>query len=424
MKSFWFVLFALLFVVGCISQGVVPEQPASGLNPPLIEPIQPIPEPNPSEQTSIISAQIVGDPVFLQKFGDSWFSTWADDDKLYLSWGDGTGRGDCYPEAYNNLEAPFCDSSCGTPESFLFCDIFCSTFACNTCYAPCTLTDAGLVSLEGSVPYFTECQDECIVSLHIPTGTPLFDKNIDPGTLRNDKPSSLLFYNKTLYWAGHSPAGHPDFGYLAYSHDYGRTWTEVEKSPWTNDSVFRVLMFINMGRNYELNQDGYVYAFGIGSEEAWTKDTNLHGREENEEQTVYLTRVPKDSILDYGRYEYYVTIDENGNPIWSGNENDATPLEGLETIQTASAMYHEGTGKYLFLTASPGALFEAPQPWGPWRKVAPLFNEGDNSAWKLGGYVPGIITKDAGPNYFYFTLAGGPSRYQLHIGKIEMELNN
>jgi len=219
-----------------------------------------------------------------------------------------------------------------------------------------------------------------------------------------------------------SSFGHVDLGYLAYSDDYGKTWTEVKKSPWKKPSVFRVLMFINMGKNFSLNKDGYVYALGMGSEAAWTKDEKMDGRKEYEERTIYLARVPNDKIINYQSYEYFTGLKRGGKPHWSRRESDAKPLKGIESIQTGSAMFHKGTKKYLFLTASPGALFAAPKPWGPWKKVASLFHDGKNPAWKKGGYIPGVIAKGAGPKHFYFTLAGGVEHYILHIGKIELDV--
>jgi len=81
-------------------------------------------------------------------------------------------------------------------------------------------------------------------------------------------------------------------------------------------------------------------------------------------------------------------------------------------------MYHEGIGRYLFLTGAEstpltsGALFEAQYPWGPWTRV---------------GTIPGIsisslIPKSAGASYVFFASAGGTSTYNLNIRGIEFTL--
>ncbi len=378
-------------------------------------------------ETVIIGARIEGDPLFFPSMGDLWMPTWSDDDRLFMSWGDGTGFGNGYPVGFPiYLENDTVSISSCTQEDYFPCWLWCNVTNCDPVqnYSPTALTDAGVMAFSGPLPEFEDAEN---ISIDVPTGEPFFlsdsGGNLDI-TGRNDKPSSLLYYNGRLYFAGHSPAGFPVIGYLAYSEDYGRTWIEVPDSPWGESSNFRVLMFINMGQNYTLNQDGYVYAFGVGTEASWT------------ERTVYLARVPKELIADYRAYEYFSGL-ENDEPEWSKVEAEATPLDSLHTTGQASAMYHEGTGRYLFLTtdANPpegpmgsGALFEAPQPWGPWRKAAvlcfvPECNDGRyDTAWADGKYIAGLIPKNSGPDYVYFTIAGGDQHYQLQIGKLLLDI--
>ncbi len=377
----------------------------------------------------IKSARVVGKPVFHKRYGDIWMNTWADDDNLYSGFGDGSGLKDCYPYIHSGTKIPLptwksregkgcrmIDKPCENKDDEE-CPLharFCNVFPCGTnhCYPPCEWTDAGLVVLKGDPPHFQNCPNQCLVATHVPSGKPPFTL-LDQKGERDDKPSSLLFYNGRLYWAGHQnehePPG-PLNGSLAYSDDYGKTLTKVKCSPWGADSVFAVLMFINMGKNYALNQDGYVYAFGIGQGVFW------HSKK------VYLTRVPKDAIIEYGKYQYYTGVNSKGQPQWSSKQADAKPVRGIEAFLQASAMYHQGTGRYVFMTALPdGALFEAPKPWGPWTKVASLFLQGDNPHWKLTGYIPGVIAKGAGPKHFYFTIAGEIENYQLYVGKLELK---
>lgn len=387
--------------------------------------------PSPDAGGSVIrDARIAGDPISYPAFGDLWMPTWADDDRLFLSWGDGTGFGDGYPSGYPAYESldPVTITSC--EDEYFPCRLWCNIFACDADhgYPASPLTDMGVLAFTGPVPEFV---DVAIASIDVPNGEPFFRASPAGGLEvvgRNDKPSSLLFYDGRLYLAGHSTGeGGVIMGYLAYSDDYGQTWTVVPDSPWGEKSNFRVLMFINMGQNYALNQDGYVYALGVGSEAqgeaGWT------------ERTVYLTRVPKEAISDYGAYEYFTGFDGD-EPRWSPNEAEATPLDNLHTTGQASAMYHEGTGRYLMLTtdAGPpegplnsGALFEAPRPWGPWTQVAvlcfvPECNDGNyNPAWTDGKYIAGLIPKGAGPDHVYFTIAGGDEHYQFQIGMLALD---
>ena len=310
----------------------------------------------------ISSVSVEGNPIEPMKtHGDLWFTTWADDDNLYCSWGDGTGIG----------KGPFTDMGIGC------------------------LTGA-LPDITGEIKYrdsFTEKDD----------------------LSQNNKPSSLLFIDGRLYVQVHSPLGDPTVGYLAYSDDYGITWKRAEgDSPWNNtvDSNFRCLFFVNMGKNYELNTDGYVYALGIGTEWGWQKG-------------LYMARVPKDDILDYTAYEYLVAVEE-GIPSWSSSQFDANPLQSVYTRGQASAMYHSGINRYVLLTAQD--VFDAPNPWGPWT-YAGSWARPPPRGW-VGGYQPGIISKDTGENYFWFTIAGQPKnpwsgkevKYSLNLGKMVMKL--
>lgn len=324
----------------------------------------------------ILSAKLVSPPLVpFSSVGDLWMSTWADDDNIYITWGDGCGPGQTWGDPYFNA---------------LNCD-------------------AGVAVLRGAIPDFTNCTSpfDCVRSIMVPDGMTGWGDSL---LTHDDKPSSILFYNGRLYFAGHTPLGDPNYGYVAYSDDYGLHWTEAPNSPWTkqSNSVFRCIFFINMGKNYELNTDGYVYALGIGTEWGWLGP-------------VYLCRVPEDSIAFYNAYRYWAGAADTVNQIWSESQFDAEPLENLYAGAMGSAMYHEGSKHYLFLVATRG-LYSALNPWGPWTKVPFLSGESD-SLW-AGGYMPGIISKDAGQDYFYFAIAGQDPiiDYRCHLGKIELQL--
>jgi hypothetical protein len=395
----------------------------------------------------IQSAQVVGERLSIPRTGDLWMNTWADDDALYLSWGDGTGMTECLsspdgrrPSTDRAIEEsdgcfrveaacfdipaecpPFMDSEDCDPCSLI---LECSQQDCaGSCLALCPGTDFGLLRFTGEVPDFDPCgAGDCVVSRHIPSDLPAFSEVPQPPPGKNDKPSSLLFVDGRLYAAVHYPPGEPERGYIAYSDDYGQTWTEAAGSPWTGDSNFRVLMFINMGQAYNLNSDGYVYGLGVAKEGDW-----------GNKMDVYLARTPIESVADYNAYEYFTGLDGD-IPLWSSSEGDARPVPGLNTQEQGSAIYHEGTDRYLFLAtkvgdhpleAMVGGLFEAPAPWGPWILVAELFEPGIDPPWNVGGfwgsYIPGLMAKGAGDNWVYFTASGGPDHYNLSIGRIDFE---
>lgn len=381
----------------------------------------------------IRGARIVGEPVTYPAFGDLWMPTWAEDGRLFLTWGDGSGLSDGYPMGYPDYEStdPVTVTECPDEtyqpedEGYFPCWLWCNIFTCGpgVSHPRAALTDAGVLALTGPIPP----SDGANASIDVPSGDPFFlagpGGSLDvSGT--NDKPGSLLFHGGRLYFAGHqSEPGGATLGYVAFSDDHGQTWTQVPDSPWGTTSNFRVLMFINMGQNHSLNLDGHAYALGVGTEASWTA------------RTVYLTRVPLDAVTDYDAYEYFIGLGD-GAPGWSPDQTKAVPLDGLHTTGQASAMYHEGTGRYLFITTDSGptpsgirfgALYDAPQPWGPWAEVAtlcfdfPCRDSSDNPIWADGKYIAGLIPKDAGPDHVWFTVAGGDEHYQLQIGRLQLD---
>jgi hypothetical protein len=322
-----------------------------------------------SARPLILSAAPEGGPIQpFESEGDLWMNTWADDGNLYSGWGDGRGVVVSRPG----------------------------------------WTDCGLARFSGDLPGI-QAEEICFLT---PTEYPRV----------NDKPSSFLFLDGQMVGAFHSPMGDPWMGYLAVSKDRGATWTRLgffeegqwmpqNASPWTRDnrSKFRCLFFINMGRAYSLNGDGYVYALGIGTEYGWMGGT-------------YLCRVPKESILDYSAYRYFTHILE-GQPAWSPSQDDARPLDSLFTRDQGSSMYHPFLKRYLFMTT--WLLYESPEPWGPWTKVGAWRTAEAPVQW-LGAYQPGVIPKDMGPDWFWFTASGQQEApkmtYTLHLGRMRLKL--
>lgn len=332
-----------------------------------------------TSQSPVIRSVMVDGPP-LEPFasdGDLWLSTWADDNNIYSGWGDGRGPLD-------GLE----------PQAWV---------------------DMGIVRLTGELP-----------DLKPQTR---YREDPTPPVPLNDKPSSLIYLDSCLYGHFHSPAGNVRIGYLSESRDYGKTWKrmgffgEDEKqpensSPWLriNNSFFRCLFFINMGQNYNLNSDGYVYALGIGTEWHWMG------------LRVFLTRVKKENITDYNQYEYFAGYSKKAEPQWSFYQSMAKPVKGPITFGQGSAIYHPGIKRYLFMTDFD--VFDSPHPWGPWTYA------GSWTTWKTrpgvkewqGGYQPGIISKGLGENFYWFTISGQNKKpnipYTYNLGKMILKMKD
>jgi hypothetical protein len=328
------------------------------------------------ESPLIQSVQVDGLP--LEPFasdGDLWLSTWADDNNIYSGWGDGKG--------------PLTDQQ------------------------PIQWVDCGLVRLTGELP---DIKPET-----------RYRQDETPPLALNDKPSGFIYLDSCLYGQFHSPLGDARIGYLSVSKDYGMSWKRIgffgehekqptDASPWLrkNNSPFRCMFFINMGQNYELNTDGFVYALGIGTEWHWMG------------LRVFLTRVKKENIADYSQYEYFAGYSKKDKPKWTSKQSMARPVKGPITFGQGSAIYHPGIKRYLFMTDLD--VFDAPYPWGPWTFA------GNWTSWKTrpgvkewqGGYQPGIISKGTGPDFYWFTVSGQNKKpnitYNYNLGKMILKL--
>ena len=290
-------------------------------------------------------ASVVGAGRYHRRTGDLWHSTWADDGQLYMTWGDGAGRGDCCGAFPGDVVV---DPDCTrVPTSVPIFDLnnpggagrsICLTGS----YCLCEETYFGLAVLGQSPAAAPEhCDADCIVQKDIPTGLPL------PTSTRNDKPSSILSVDGTLYIAGHWPPGEATNGWIADSVDHGVTWDESPNSPWTTPSPLTVMMFIQMGQDYGLNVDGWVYALAMGKEGGWESSVGAPGE-------IYLARVPDQSIADYSAWEYLSAVDAAFSPSWSKEPAAGVPLAGLASSFQGAAIFHPETASYLFLVNEPG----------------------------------------------------------------------
>lgn len=150
------------------------------------------------------------------------------------------------------------------------------------------------------------------------------------------------------------------------STDYAKTW---RKSDWrfTRSDKLYAGTFCNFGKDYSGARDKFVYSyFPRGTR--WA--INKPGK-------VDLARVPMERIMDRGAYEFFAGFDSSGKPMWADDLTKRVAVfEDANGVRTASVSYNLGLKCYLLTAehtaAADGnlAIFDAPQPWGPWTTVA------------------------------------------------------
>lgn len=185
---------------------------------------------------------------------------------------------------------------------------------------------------------------------------------------------------------------------LIYSPDNGKTWRNQDGSPvrwerWEERSrknmvffcepgeAFSLLTVLQMGRNYECNRDGFVYAYAP------------NGNTEGTMNQLVMFRVPKDRILDRSSYEFFLKRNADGSAEWTKDIAargvvHAFPSGWVNTkihpyAWHPSVVYNAPLGVYMMANwgmgcTSEGMWFGKPsylgfwtafEPWGPWVQV-------------------------------------------------------
>lgn len=258
---------------------------------------------------------------------DNWPTTWADDGHIYSAWGDGGGFGG------NNSKGRVL---------------------------------LGVARIEGDASNYT-------------------GKNVWGGFEPENpaqfggKSYGILSVGGVLYmWVAPQPNPHLAHCEIASSTDHGATWKLAD---WRFEFADELTIptFLNFGRDYAGARDGYVYSYYIhptwGPGRATRSKT--HTFDVHQPGKVYLSRVPKNAILDRARYEFFIGFDADGKPSWSAELARKRPVfEDANGVGwNLSVSYNPGLRRYLLATEHSEShvgrfgLFDAPEPWGPWTTV-------------------------------------------------------
>ena len=328
--------------------------------------------------------------------GDMWPITWAQDDNLYCGAGDNKG----------------CPMNLWRVSTLRF--------------APSALTNTGQWS----------------VDMINPEPVPLSSLN-GRGEISGIKPAGLLDIGGVLYLSveaqnyGDNPffgRQHNLFGWIVRSTDGGKTFDPAATAQDFFTGRLASCHFLQFGRGYSGARDGYVYAyFPCDLEDGQSYWEN--------NDALLLGRVPKERLLERDAWEFYAS-DSPDAPVWSSREEDAKPVFFYRKMTGANhVVYNPGIGRYLMgnysfidkelhprpihqmgypeSSISQLTLYEAPEPWGPWK----LFYRDDDWG-TYGDYQPNFPTKWITENgrLLYMVSSGSWDDYNFVVQKVALRL--
>jgi len=329
----------------------------------------------------LVGIAFTGNHSDYRKFADTWYPSWASDDKLYSPYTDGS--------------CPRLDGSWEYSGSYLGDGKYATT---------------GQAVLEGNDP----------VNLKI-YSLGLIMASSEPYTGRY--PCGSLVYNGVWYYGTYclDPTGWVNYGNLLYnwpwlgpfvgfriSKDFGRTWKECPHKPekplfgetgkWGYPVKIGSPHFVDFGKNMEHSPDGKAYLVAHGADVNDPKPRFANASWITGDQ-IYLLRVTADpeTVNDSSKYEFFGGHEKDGTAIWVKSLSGAKPLlEWNNNMGCVTMTYNAPLKKYLMCITSDGAntvsymntyILESDKLTGTWKIVTFMKHFGEQ------GYFVNIPSK-------------------------------
>ena len=258
-----------------------------------------------------------GSLIRLAPGSDLWPTTWAANDNIYASWGDGGGFGG------NNSDGR---------------------------------TSLGFARIEGPPNSFA--------AYNVWGG-----KNPENVATFGGKCAGMVSVDSILYaWINTQNSSTPDLK-LASSSDFGATW---QLSAWSFTSdTFAPSTMLNFGKDYADARDEYIYSYGG----QWGNTEEVYMARVPKTQITDKNAYEYFAGLDGDGNATWTADIWQRQPIFT----DPSGQDFNMSLKT-SVVYIAGLGRYI-LTASHGGpgrlgIFDAPEAWGPWTTVAYYENWG------------------------------------------------
>lgn len=286
---------------------------------------------------------------------DNWPLTWADDDKLYTAYGDGTGFAG-YGNGRNDVDGPGKRLSLGI-----------------------AVVDGGPEAPSGR-------------NIAAPTA-----EQTGSGS-KGRKASGMLFVDGTLYMWARNANDRGEGCQLASSGDYGVSW---EWAAWRFDQL-GYCAFANFGKANAWSRDDFAYVYSPDGPSAY-KDAD----------GLVLARVPTASIADRNAYRFFAGVDADGRAQWSAEFRDRKNVfEYPDGVNRVDVTYDGPLDRFLMTMRDKAregghdhfSIYDAPDPWGPWttvyfvQAVKPWARLLGNSArrWGESAHIPAKWISDDG----------------------------
>jgi hypothetical protein len=164
------------------------------------------------------------------------------------------------------------------------------------------------------------------------------------------------------------------------STDLGKTWTNLpgKETPEFFGPTFGAPAFLTFGPgNTQTPADLKPYVYGISNDGNWASGDN-----------VFLGRVHKDSIIIRGAWQFFKGKSDEGQPVWTQHEKDASPIfSDPGHVGHPTITYNKALDRYILCISSDMVphrenatreearkwnwesemqLYEGLSPWGPW----------------------------------------------------------
>ncbi len=222
------------------------------------------------------------------------------------------------------------------------------------------------------------------------------------------KASGILMVDGVLYMLVRNVSN----SQLGWSEDHGQTWTWAD---WKFTNSFGCPSFLNFGRNYSGARDEFVYIYSPDSDNAYERADRM-----------VLARVPKKKIRQREAYEFFVSVDEQNQPLWTKDiRGRGAVFTHAGNCYRSGITFHPTLKRYVWCQTGLGAdprfmgglaIYDAPEPWGPWTTV--YFT----SEWDVGpGETSSIPNKwISGDGKSFYLVFSSNDSFSLRKGTFEL----